>query len=279
MDIRALAFDIDGTLTTDEKVISPRTREAVMRAQEQGITVILASGRPAHGLKALAHELELDRHHGLLASFNGGCVVDAATDEVIFEQPMSAEDVHAVLEHMKNFDVIPMVTHGRELLVNDVYHCMIEHKGQPKNIIQYEARACDLLLREVEDLASYITTPENKILTAGTDAYLQEHWAQMAEPFKDRLSCVFTADFYFEYTAQGIDKGASLARALPRLGIDGSQLVAFGDGQNDLTMLQFAGCGVAMGNAVDEVKATADMVVADNNHDGIADALTELLGW
>lgn len=278
MDVRALAFDIDGTLTNDAKEVTPRTREALRRAQDAGITVILASGRPAHGLKALAHELELDRHHGLLVSFNGGRVVDAATDEVLFDTPMSAEDVHAVLHHMKGFDVIPMVTHGRELLVNDCYDCMIEHKGEPKNIIKYEARACDLLVREVGDLEAAITGPENKILTAGTDTYLQEHWQEMAAPFTGRLSCVFTADFYFEYTARGIDKGSSLAGALPKRGIDASQVIAFGDGQNDLTMLKFAGVGVAMGNAIDEVKAAADMITGDNNHDGIADALEQLLG-
>ena len=278
MDIRAIAFDIDGTLTTDEKRISPRTREAIMRAQAAGVRVLLASGRPAHGLKALARELELDRHHGLLVSFNGGCVVDASTDEVVFEQPMEVADVAAVLEHVSRFDVIPMVTHGRELLVDDAYRCMIEHRGEPKNIIEYEARACNLLVREVGDLRRAITGPENKILTAGTDTYLQGHWREMAAPFADRLSCVFTADFYFEYTARGIDKGASLARVLPRIGVEPGELAAFGDGQNDVTMLELAGVGVAMGNAVAEAKAAANMVCADNNHDGIAEALTRLLG-
>lgn len=279
MDIRALAFDIDGTLTNDEKAITPRTREAIMRAQEAGVVVALASGRPAHGLKALARELELDRHHGLLVSYNGGHVIDAATDEVLFDAPMAPADVAGILHHMKSFDVIPMVTHGRELLVNDCFNGTIGYKGEPMNIIKYESRACDLLVREVGDLESVCTGPENKILTAGTDTYLAEHWREMAAPFADHLSCVFTAPFYFEFTAQGTSKGAALAGALPKLGIDpATQLAAFGDAENDLSMIRLAALGVAMGNATDEVKAAAKRVCADNNHDGIADVLGEIFG-
>lgn len=279
MPIRALAFDIDGTLTNDDKVITPRTKAAVMRAQEEGVTVILASGRPAFGLKALAHELELDRHHGLLVSFNGAQVVDASTDEVAFDRAMTPDEVQAVLAHVRGFDVIPMVTHGDELLVEDAFAAPIMHRGEPVNIIRYEARACDLLVREVRDLARACTGSESKILTAGSDTYLAEHWREMYEPFRETLSGMFTADFYFEFTARGISKGQALAGALPARGIDASELAAFGDSQNDVAMLRYAGVGVAMANATDEVKAAADMVCGSNNEDGIADALAKILGW
>ncbi len=78
--------------------------------------------------------------------------------------------------------------------------------------------------------------------------------------------------------APGIDKGRALAGALPKLGIDASEVIAFGDGQNDVSMLRWAGTGVAMGNAVDEAKAAADMVTASNNEDGIALALACAMG-
>lgn len=278
MAIKALAFDIDGTLTNDHKIVTPRTKEAVMRAQEAGVTVILASGRPAFGLKALAHELALDRHHGLLVSFNGACVVDAATDEVLFDRAMTPDEVQAVLAHIKGFDVIPMITHGDELLVENVFVDPILHRGKPLNIIKYESRACNLLVREVRSLAEFCRGPENKILTAGTDTYLQDHWREMYEPFRATLSGMFTADFYFEFTARGIDKGQALAGALPKRGIEASELAAFGDSQNDLAMIRYAGTGVAMGNATDEIKEAADMICGTNNEDGIADALEKLLG-
>lgn len=278
MAIKALAFDIDGTLTNDQKVVTPRTKAAIMAAQEAGITVILASGRPAFGLKALARELELDRHHGLLIAFNGATVVDAVTDEVLFDRALTPDEVQRVLAHVRCFDVIPMITHGDELLVEDVFAEPILHHGVPMSIIKYEARACNLHPREVGDLAAFCTGPENKILTAGTDTYLQDHWREMYEPFRAELTGMFTADFYFEFTARGISKGQALAGALPKRGIDASELAAFGDSQNDVAMLRYAGVGVAMANATDEVKGVADMVCGSNNEDGIADALAQLLG-
>ena len=120
--------------------------------------------------------------------------------------------------------------------------------------------------------------PVDKLLTAGDPAYLQAHYEEMYAPFKQTLSGMFTADWYFEYTAPGIDKACALEGALPKLGIDASEVVSFGDGQNDKSMIEWAGTGVAMGNAVDEVKAVAQMVTANNNEDGIAVALDKLLG-
>ena len=278
MAIKAIALDIDGTLTNDDKKVTPRTREALLAAQRAGIRVILASGRPTQGLKALARELELPERGGLLVSFNGAHVSDAATDEVLFDQPMAVDDMGELLDHLRNFDVIPWVTEGDYLYIEDAYHCMIEHKGRPKNIVKYERDHCDLILREVRDLAEVCSRPQDKILTAGTDTYLQEHWEAMYAPFRDRLSGMFTADFYFEFMAPGIDKANALAGALPKLGIEASEVVAFGDGQNDAHMLAWAGCGVAMANAIDETKAVADMVTASNNEDGIALALEKILG-
>lgn len=280
MAIKAIAMDIDGTLTNDQKVISPRTREKLLAAQESGIKLILASGRPAWGLHALAQELDLQNHDGLLVAFNGAHVVDAQTDEVLFDQAMPADELHRLIDHLRNFDVIPMISLGRDLHVEDSYHCMITlPDGSQKNIVKYERDACDLKIREVESLHEVADAyPVDKLLTAGDPAYLQAHYEEMYAPFKQTLSGMFTADWYFEYTAPGIDKARALEGALPKLGIDASEVVSFGDGQNDKSMIEWAGTGVAMGNAVDEVKAVAQMVTADNNEDGIAVTLDKLLG-
>lgn len=278
MSIKAIALDIDGTLTNDEKRITPRTKEVLLAAARAGITLILASGRPAHGLRALAHELELDCYHGMLVAYNGSQVRDATTGELLFDQAIPVEDARAVLEHLQGFDVIPMLVDADRLYIEDAYRCTIYHKGEPKNIVKYERDACGLRIHEVRSLLDWCITPQNKILTAGTDTYLAEHHEAMAAPFADRLSCMFTADFYFEFTARGIDKARALSHALPERGIDPAELIAFGDGQNDIPMLKLAGTGIAMANATDEVKRAADMVTRSNNEDGIAAALEELLG-
>lgn len=277
MAIKAIALDIDGTLTNDQKVVTPRTKEALFAAQRAGIRVILASGRPVQGLRALARELELDRYHGLLVAYNGAHVVDAESDEVLFDQPMEPAVMRELLDHLRSFDVIPWVTEGEYLYVEDAYRCMISHRGRERNIVKYERDACDLKIREVHDLAEVLDRPQDKILTAATDTYLAAHADEMYAPFRDRLSGMFTADFYFEFMAPGINKAHALAGALPKLGIDAAEVVAFGDGQNDAAMIAWAGTGVAMANAIDETKAVADMVTASNNEDGVAVALEQLL--
>ncbi len=280
MAIKAIAMDIDGTLTNDEKVITPRTREKLLEVQDRGVKLILASGRPAQGLKRLAHELELDSHDGLLVCFNGACVIDAQTDEVLFDQPMPADELRRLLKHLKNFDVIPWITKDDRLYLEDSYHCMLTlPDGSQKNIVKYERDACDLRIHEVADLASVVDAgPVDKLLTAGDPDYMQAHFEEMYAPFKETLAGMFTADWYFEYTAPGIDKAHALEGALPKLGIEAAEVAAFGDGQNDKSMLAWAGTGVAMANAVDETKAVAQMVTASNNEDGIAVALEKLLG-
>lgn len=278
MAIKAIALDIDGTLTNDEKVVTARTREALLAAQRSGARLILSSGRPIQGLRALAAELDLPANGGLLVAFNGAHVVDARTDEVLFDQPMDPSALASLVGHMREFDVIPWITEGSRLYVERGMRHVITYRGEPLDIVEYERKMCDLELHEVDDLLEVCGTPQDKLLCASEPEYLQQHWRAMYGPFTDELSGMFTADFYFEFMAPGIDKGRALAGALPKLGIDASEVIAFGDGQNDVSMLRWAGTGVAMGNAVDEAKAAADMVTASNNEDGIALALAEFLG-
>ncbi|MDO4436949.1 MAG: Cof-type HAD-IIB family hydrolase [Coriobacteriaceae bacterium] len=277
MAIKAIALDIDGTLTNDEKKVTPRTKEALLRAQEQGVKLILSSGRPAHGLQALSSELLLPEYDGLLVAFNGAHVVDAQTDEVLFDQPVEPSVMRELLVHMAGFDVIPMITEGDTLFVPRGVRHVIRHKDADFDIVEYERGMCDLVLFEVESLLDICDRPFDKLLCASEPSYLQEHWRSMYAPFTDKLAGMFTADFYYEFMAPGISKGRALAGALPKLGIEASEVVAFGDGENDISMIEWAGTGVAMGNAIDATKEAADMVTASNNEDGIALALEKLL--
>lgn len=278
MAIKAIALDIDGTLTNDRKVITPRTKEALLAAQDSGIKLILSSGRPVQGLRAIASELQLETHDGLLVAFNGAHVVDAQTDEVLFDQPMEEEVLRALVAHMRGFDVIPWITEGKYLFVERGARHLITYREAPFDIVEYERRMCDLEPVEVDDLLEVCSRPQDKLLCASEPEYLQQHWRAMYEPFFDSLSGMFTADFYFEFMAPGITKGNALAGALPKVGIDASEVIAFGDAQNDISMLEWAGMGVAMGNATEAAKAAADMVTGSNNEDGIASALEKILG-
>lgn len=274
MSIKVIIMDVDGTLTNSQKIVTPKTKEALLKVQEKGVILILASGRPTSGLRDLAKELEMDKHNGLLVCYNGSKVVDCQTEEVLFNQALTAEEAKAVLEHMKKFDrVRPMIDKDDYMYVTNVYDNYIQFNGKPFNVMEYESRGGKFKLCEVDDLAEFVDFPLNKILTTSDPEYLQAHYQEMEAPFKDTLSCMFTGPFYFEFTAQGIDKAKALDTVLKPMGYKQEEMMAFGDGHNDASMVQYAGIGIAMANAVDDLKAIADDVTLSHDEDGIAAAI------
>lgn len=273
MGIKAIVMDVDGTLTNDKKEITPKTREVLLKAQKQGILLILASGRPTTGLVEMGKVLEMDKNNGLFISYNGSKVVNFQTGEELFNEPLKLEDAKAVLEHMKKFEIKPMIDKGDYMYVNDVYNCMIRFRGEPFNVIKYESRGGNYKLCEIDDLAAFVDYPLNKILTAGEPEYLQEHYIEMMEPFKDKLNCMFTGPFYFEFTAKDIDKAKALDTVLKPLDITADEVIAFGDGHNDISIIKYAGIGVAMENTVADLKEAADEITLSNEQDGIAESL------
>ncbi|NKC68383.1 Cof-type HAD-IIB family hydrolase [Vagococcus fluvialis] len=275
--MKAIVLDIDGTLLTSEKKLSKLTKASLLKAQKQGVKVILASGRPTTGMLDLAEELELAKYDGYLVSYNGSKVIDVKTGEELFNQAMTVEEGKAVLEHMKQFDVTVMIDKDDYMYTNDVFSCTLDYKGQPLNIVEYESRGGKYKLCEKDDLAEFLDYPINKILTAGKPEYLQEVYQEMKAPFNNQLNCVFTADFYFEFTAQDIDKAKALYTVLSPLGIERKDVIAFGDGHNDITMLAYAGMGVAMENAVSELKRVADFETNSNDEESIANFLEQHL--
>lgn len=269
--IRLIAMDIDGTLLNSDRVLTEKTKKVLLEAQNKGIQLILASGRPVKGMQDLARELEMDKHHGLMVCYNGSQIRDAQTNEVLYNRPLTLEHAKKVLEHVKKFQVYPMVDSGEYMLVNDVYDAVL-HELNDRNIVEYEAREGSFLLKEMKDLAEIDFEP-NKISTAGEPSYLKEHEEEMRKPFEETLSCMFTDPFYFEYTEKNIDKGTAIEKIYEIFHCSKENLIAFGDAPNDISMLKKAGIGVAMENAAEAVKEAADFVTLSNNEDGIVYAL------
>ena len=276
--IKAIVLDIDGTLFTSERTISPKTKAALLQAQARGVKVILASGRPTNGMWHIADELELNKYNGFIASYNGSHVIDTSNEQVIFDQSINIETSKQILKHLEQFEVIPMINDETTMYVHDVYkqHITMDD-GSLFNIIQYEARGGNFLLAEKKSLADFLTFPINKLLIAGDPDYLKKHHQMIYQPFTQQVTGSFSAPFYFEFTAKGIDKAAALEAILQPLGIERHNVMAFGDGMNDLTMLEYTGIGVAMGNAKEELKEIAQYTTLSNDQDGIAYALERFL--
>ena len=267
MKYRLIAMDLDGTLNNDEKRITPRTRDALMAAQAAGIRLARASARPSPGLYRERDVLRMQEHRGVLMSYNGGRIVDAATGETLFETSMPMEAARDVLRALEKLPVTPILDDGRQFYVTD-------REGYK---VDYECRNNGMVCDEVENLADFLNLAPVKILMSVDPAQIAEVQKRIAALLPDDLTVVQTAAFYLEVIPRAINKGQGILDICRALDMQPEEVVAFGDAENDIPMLRAAGVGVAMGNADPAVKAAADMVTLSNNEDGIAAALDKLL--
>lgn len=262
-----IALDLDGTLTNREKVVTPRTRDAIMELQKRGKQVVLASGRPTMGVMPLAKELKLPEYHGFILSFNGGMIIDCSTGETIFSRMLPVEANSRIMELAFDNQVAFLTYEGDRLITNDAEcpYCMIESTINHAELV------------EVEDILSYVNFQVPKFLFADEGGYLAMVEPRVKAALGKNFSVYRSDPYFLEILPRGIDKGQSLERLLERLGLPREALIACGDGYNDLSMIQYAGLGVAMENAVLPVRKEADYVTASNNEDGVAEVIEKFM--
>lgn len=267
MNYKLIAMDLDGTLNNDQKVITEKTKAALMAAQKAGIRLALASARPSPGLFKERDILRLQDHKGILMSYNGGRILDAETGKVLFETSMDLTETKQVLRQLETLPVTPILDDGVQFYVAD--------KNGYK--VDYECKNNNMVCTEVGNLAEFLDFAPIKILMSVQPEELPEVQRTIAAMLPQTLTIVQTAAFYLEVIPRVINKGQGIRDVCSVLNIRPEEVIAFGDAANDIPMLQAAGVGVAMGNAADAVKAAADMVTLSNNVDGIAAALEKLL--
>lgn len=261
---RLIAMDIDGTLLNDAKEITPKTKDWIRMAQHQGAIIALVSGRPLPGLYREAEILGLESENSLLIAYNGAVVADTKSHEILYERKIELTVARRILKHLQHFPVTVMVTLGDTLLSNDPfgYH------------VQSEAKANHMVVERYPDLSLLHFEP-NKILISAEPRLLAAIRDAIEKPFRQDVDFVISAPFYLEVIVKDVHKGATLAKVCELKGIKAEDVIAFGDNHNDLTMIEYAGLGVAMGNAVPELKSKANTVTLTNNDDGIAYVLKE----
>ena len=267
MGYKLIAMDLDGTLNNDQKVITEKTKAALMAAQRKGIRLALASARPSPGLFKERDILRLQDYKGILMSYNGGRIVDAETGKVLFETSMDLEETKQVLRKLEDLPVTPILDDGVQFYVTD--------KNGYK--VDYECKNNNMVCAGVGNLADFLEFAPIKILMSVQPEELAEVQKQIADFLPESLTVVQTAAFYLEVIPKVINKGQGIRDICKVLGIEPAEVVSFGDAANDIPMLEAAGMGVAMGNAQEAVKQAADMVTLSNNEDGIAAALEKLL--
>ena len=260
---RAIALDLDGTLTNHEKVVTPKTREALLKAASEGAVIILASGRPTYGIEPVAECLELNQQGGYILSYNGGNIVNAKTGEKLFSQFLPDNVIPELYAYAKE--------HGHALLGYDDNEIITEMPDD--QYVKEESRINKMNIRKVDNLFEALEPHPTKLLMTGDPSDMLKAEEELVEKLGDRMDIFRSAPFFLELVPKGIDKAKSLTRLLTIINLTPADLIAFGDGYNDLSMLKLAGMGVAMENAAPEVRAEADYVTLSNEEDGVAAAL------
>ena len=260
---RAIALDLDGTLTNHDKVVTPKTREALLKAASQGAVIILASGRPTYGIEPVAECLELNQQGGYILSYNGGNIVNAKTGEKLFSQFLPDNVIPELYSYAKE--------HGHALLGYDGNEIITEMPDD--QYVKEESRINKMNIRKVDNLFEALEPHPTKLLMTGDPSDMLKAEEELVEKLGDRMDIFRSAPFFLELVPKGIDKAKSLTRLLTIINLTPADLIAFGDGYNDLSMLKLAGMGVAMENAAPEVRAEADYVTLSNEEDGVAAAL------
>lgn len=271
---KIIALDLDGTLTRSDKKISPHTREVLIEAQAKGTKVVLASGRPTNGMSFLADELKMDRFGGTVLAFNGGEIIDWQSKEVINQVVLPDEAIPELYSFAKEKGFAIMTYCGKEILTEAEGNRYIEQSAFRNRM---QIRVVDAF---VDATREWGRLP--KCLIVGNPDLLAVFEKEMHEWAKGK-ECMDSIDFfrsepyYLEVVPKGIDKGLCLQMVLDHYGLQREELIACGDAYNDLSMIRFAGLGVAMGNGQECVKEAADYITDSNEADGVASVVEKLL--
>lgn len=268
MKYKLLVLDVDGTLVNNEREISKRTLATLLKVQQMGVRIVLASGRPTYGLMPLAKALELGNYGGFIISYNGCQIINANNGEILFERRINPEMLPYLEKkaHKNSFDIF---TYHDDTIITD----------SPENeYIRNEAQLNNLDIIVEDEFSIAIDFAPCKCVLVGDDEQalisLEEHWKKRLDGALD----AFRSEPYFlEVVPSGVNKANTLGVLLEHLGVSREEIIAIGDGVCDVTMLQLAGMGIAMGHSQDSVKVCADYVTASNEEDGVAQAVEKLI--
>ncbi|WP_026560146.1 Cof-type HAD-IIB family hydrolase [Bacillus sp. J37] len=266
MSYKMIVLDLDDTLLCDDHTISVRTKDALMKAQELGVKVVLASGRPTFGMRHIAQELHLDHYGSFILSFNGGKIINCSTEEEMFSSTLSPEAIHKLYEVSVREGVFIHTYMGDEIITQD---------ENPYTDI--EANLTGLPIKIVPNFVNAVNEPVVKSLMVGPPEQLKEVERKLQTELADEFSIMRSKPYFLEFTEKGVTKGTSLDQLIQACGIKREEVIAIGDSYNDLSMIEFAGLGVAMGNAPDDIKEKSNFVTDTNMNDGVAKVVEEFI--
>lgn len=272
MSIKVIALDVDGTLMSSRNELLPNTILALQEAADRGIHIVLSTGRMLSECRELLAQLPMIRY---AVTCTGAQTIDLRDESTIGRKSLTAEDLRLLCSHLWDLDVLLQVFDDHDGLMHNDAKRLAEAErfcapGLAQAIRRYHAPE--------QDLKAYVAAyegPTNKLhmyfATAADKQTAVARTKGLPYDFAD------TCDRDLEIMPLGVDKGLGLRQLTEHLQLDRSEVMAIGDGGNDEGMLRYAGLAVVMGNACDAVKALAHRITDDNDHDGVANAVWQVL--
>jgi Cof subfamily protein (haloacid dehalogenase superfamily) len=266
MKYQLLVLDVDGTLLNSRKEITPSTMATLLKVQQMGVQIVLASGRATHGLRPIAERLELDKYNGFILSYNGGQIINMQTNELLFERRINPSDIPYIEKQANKYNFAILTYHKDTIITNRAHNIHVCEEAARNN----------MQLAEAGNFASRITFPPCKCMIVSDE---EQALAGLENHLRKRLNGsldVFRSEPYFlEIVPPQINKADTLGVLMERLAVRPEAVIAIGDGLCDIGMIQMAGLGIAMGNADERVKRCTDYTTASNDEDGVARAVEE----
>ncbi len=262
--MKYIALDLDGTLLTSDHQLDEVTKSYLIKLQQKGHKIILCSGRSYTGIKPLADELLLEKFDGYIVAYNGGNAYRVKGDEKLFKTSFSIETVKDLYQMINN-DAENFVTYG-DGTINSLIHNQ-----------RIEKSAFIMQAKMTKDI--FVASP--KVVLQDEVAKIDSIYDQIKlkiNEYNQNINVFRSVPHLIEITPKEANKGHGLEKLIEIEKLQEDNLIAFGDGENDLSMLKFATTGIAMGNAMENVKLVADHVTTTNDENGIVVALEKILG-
>ena len=285
---KLMTIDLDGTLLNSYGEVSEATRKALLTVKERGTEVVLASGRPISSTESLAVELGVDNY---LISGNGAAVYDIKEQKVIYDRFLTKEQVMRIAKLCEDNSFFYNVYTEDEVIASSLnYNVLFYHKENIKkieekrthiNVVQNIAEYIEQSGKEkflkitVCDESQFIFNSIMKRLKAIDGIDVLEVAYMSKKKIKSGTEDIDIQYYYTEITNENVNKWTAIEFLLEKLNIAKEEVIAIGDNVNDKEMIEEAGLGVVMGNSNPKMKEIADKIVADNNSEGVLEAINK----
>lgn len=268
MTYKLIVLDVDGTMLTSNRELTKRTIQTLRKVQQMGIRIALASGRPTYGILPLAKAIDLGVYNGFIISYNGAQVMEAQTGQILFERRIDPQMVPYLEKRAAKLGMTMAYYDGNEVVSTDITNPHVKDEAEMNGMT---LRQDDHLSLNMDDWPAEImlVSDDEEALTS-----IEEH---MQRHLNGVMDTIHSNPYYLEVVGYQVGKSYAMSALVQKMGIQMSEVLAIGDGEADINMIQMAGTGVAMANATEGVRRCADFTTLSNDEDGAALAIEKAI--